>query len=466
MAALLVLIPSLIAAEEPRTIAGDFWRQAASWPDSLSSDQLIMASLAASGVSVEDWDSYAEKLGGLVNKLNEDFSMRSDIGTNYARGEALLVWLHENVFSTYSYHQTKLDVLLDSGEQNCVSSSVFYLLFARLIGLDVSAEETKDHVFCVVETDDGPIDVETTVLYGFDPGTKREFTNEFDQTGYTYVPPGNYRNRFADTDKELVGLILQNRMAQLQRSRDHLETVGLAVDRHTFVGSDKTKKDLIGVLQNWVAELSDAGKDLEAFEFLAEAATDTALLEEQKPLFYQLVYNILVPLMNQDENETAVAFLDDNSRFIALDKAEELDSLVMVSFLTQQAQVLEYNEAIALMREAQDGNFPRSRWIDLTVMLNSNHAFEIGSEAGWRDGLDFYQELPEEEQNLRGMTRVVNVLKQNWTAEIHNRYVELARDSLYSQARSVLEEGLIHDPDNRTFKTDLSNLDKILSRTE
>ena len=154
--------------------------------------RLIDLSLHASGVPDKTVPVYRERIEALLSGLP---AYLEGPGKDLPRGEALLLFLHENVFKAYSEPQTKLDVLLDSGRYNCVSSAVLYMIAAEGIGLAVEGVATADHAFCRLPMEDGGVDVETTNSHGYNPGQKREFVNAFGQTGFSYVPPGNYRLR-------------------------------------------------------------------------------------------------------------------------------------------------------------------------------------------------------------------------------------------------------------------------------
>ena len=62
------------------------------------------------------------------------------------------------------------------------------------------------------------IDVETTNPFGFNPGARKDFTDSFGKvTGFAYVPPGNYSDRRSIGEKELLSLILYNRVSEYVR---------------------------------------------------------------------------------------------------------------------------------------------------------------------------------------------------------------------------------------------------------
>ena len=85
--------------------------------------------------------------------------------------------------------------------------------------------------------------METTNPYGFDPGSRREFTDSFGRvTGYSYVPPGQYGRRRELGDKGLLALILYNRNAYDTEAGRYLEALQPAVDAHALRGDPESAR--------------------------------------------------------------------------------------------------------------------------------------------------------------------------------------------------------------------------------
>ena len=144
--------------------------------------------------------------------------------------------------------------------------------------VDISGVMTVDHAFCSVKLIDRNADVETTSLYGFDPGTKTEFQNAFGETtGFVYVPPRNYRDRTGIDLLTLFSLILSNRMSDDEAARNYSEAVSLAVDRWVLLGrgtSGKAYEDLVDRMINYGVYLSSRGKEEDALNW-ANLASST-----------------------------------------------------------------------------------------------------------------------------------------------------------------------------------------------
>jgi tetratricopeptide (TPR) repeat protein len=178
-------------------------------------------------------------------------------------GARLLKFLHAGALAKgYKAEQSDLHVLLDTGEFNCVSSAALYTVIGQRLGLDVRTVETPEHVFCVLNTRDRKIDVETTSAGGFDVDPKRvvgpkgaekpiDKRREVKPAGLASVVAYNHGVEFAR----------QNRFAESVRA--YLLALGFDSDNHDAVAN------LIADLVNWPLELAKAGKHSKAIEVIA-----------------------------------------------------------------------------------------------------------------------------------------------------------------------------------------------------
>ncbi len=137
----------------------------------------------------------------------------------YEVAKKLLFWLHDNVLKKYRYDATLVTDIVDSGEFNCLSASILYALLANDLGLDVCGVIVKDHAFCMLKDPRGDKDIETTVRYGFDPGTK-EIEQLKEVTRYIYVPKKEYSLRRNVTILQLIGALYSNLAGAVVRSTE------------------------------------------------------------------------------------------------------------------------------------------------------------------------------------------------------------------------------------------------------
>ena len=133
----------------------------------------------------------------------DELSQYVDEGA-YDFGNRLLLWIYDKgILKKYFETSTLFQDMISKGEYNCLSSSILYYLLYSEFGYEVKGVLTSSHAFCTVYTEKGPIDVETTVAKGFNPGTK-EIRNTGTSTIVTFVPKQNYNNR---NDADILTLI-------------------------------------------------------------------------------------------------------------------------------------------------------------------------------------------------------------------------------------------------------------------
>ncbi|PPS21850.1 hypothetical protein DJ52_08355, partial [Brachyspira murdochii] len=151
--------------------------------------------IIASGITdEEEFKFYRGKLDEIRNLAKKDLSQYTEEGA-YAFGKRLLNWLYSSgVLKKYFETSTLFQDLIYKGEYNCLSSSILYSLLYSEFGFKVAGVLTSSHAFCTVYTEQGKIDVETTISRGFNPGQK-EIRNTGNSTIVTFVPQGNYRDR-------------------------------------------------------------------------------------------------------------------------------------------------------------------------------------------------------------------------------------------------------------------------------
>lgn len=461
---LFILSIGFINALEIRTDPVDYWTQTKTWGKTITSSMLIESSLAASGLVGENLNLYKNKYEQILIKFRNDSESTFLTLSVYEQGEFILNWIHDNILKNYIEEQTLMDVLIDTGDYNCVSSAVFYLILSREAGLITETVETSDHAFCSVKTEEGWIDVETTTAYGFNPGVKKEFQQAFNQTGYTYVPPGNYRNRHKIDDKETVALIMQNRMSVLQKDNIHDKAVGLSIDRWIFADTENNLKDMNDSFRNWSAVLNNRASYTEAFYFLSDVSQKYNLLDENKDLLYDLAYNQVISLTNNNNYNLADNFLIETKTIINDTDQNKLEKLVKRDYLEDIVRSESYNVSLPLVRDAyKTGSISKSVWQNWIIVLHQNEALVISNIEGWWEAWKFMESLPLEEKSLNSIKSSIIRAHDNWSFEIHNKFADLFNARKYDEAELTLLEALELDPGNKYLSKDMTALKKVIS---
>jgi hypothetical protein len=243
---------------EVRLEAASGVRALAQAGEPLSLEGFIQAALLFSGASPGDSAAARQALAGHFAALRQAVGRSAGPRT---RAEKALSYMHEAILKRYEEKQTRLDVLLRNGGFNCVSSAVLYAALLKSLDLRVWGVRTIDHAFCRVQAGSEAYDVETTSPFGFEPGRRTEFTDSFGKvTGFTYVPPSNYRDRRDIGERELLALILYNRAAFLTERGAYFEAAPVAVDAYALLGDTESRQRLVTTLHNLASSLAMAGR--------------------------------------------------------------------------------------------------------------------------------------------------------------------------------------------------------------
>lgn len=390
----------------------------------LSAQDLAELAFRASGVGEAELGARMEKFQALFQALDRSLRERK-AKTDAAKAEEILSWLHSNVFKAYSENATTIDLIQDTGRFNCVSSAVFYLVALRSQGIVASGIKTRDHAFAAVRAEGRSIDVETTNAYGFDPGTKKEFTGAFGSTtGYVYTPPGNYANRTAIGEKQLVALILSNRIASYETAGRYSEALPLGLSYHLLYGGDEGQKIFLDCVENLASRLAGA-RDFAGIETLAvEAQAVTGPNPRLQSLLEKSTYNRLT---------------------LASQKGDWLGARTGA-------------EAALLA-----GRLSRSSYESIIVYAYGMESQALGTKGDWLGAAALASEGAAKVKGDQSLVRAAAVFRQNFVVESHNRFVTYYNKGDYTGAVRVLEEALARLPGNKDLQADLDSARRAMA---
>ncbi len=461
-------------------------------------EALVRSALAFSGL---EGDTLRLRTARILSLARSEASKVAGIAAPAAKAEKLLLSMHDTYLRRYSGHQSSLDLAFSAGEFNCVSSAVMFLVFARAAGLEVSGISTADHAFCVLAVPGGSIDVETTTRYGFDPGSKKNFSDSFGKvTGFAYVPPKNYAGRTAISAKRLVTLILSNRISEADRGDRFLPSVGPGVDY--FVSEkDKDSKDFMFTrFRNAAGELSNSGDYRSALEFVNEArgkygeepgldriarvAVDNWLGELGKSGDWNRGLDLILANPTYSEKSTRSAEFvrtATHNQVLALTKSGDFEAARRLiasrtaSGLIPATEHGRYEDIIgmALYNRAQDSRDYASGMADLSAAevraavkpadLENARLYLASREAGRlekkQSALDAWKFLSgaglADTAKFRELT---GVYRSNAIVESHNRFVSLFNAKRYAEAKNSLLASLAIFPGEANLLKDLELL--------
>lgn len=456
-----LFIPVLAAVSEEgisdvRIIPGIFWEKASLWPERLSELQIIESSLSASGLSGERLDLYMKRYIRFVDKFTKK------ILPSIKDGDDLLLWIHSNLFTDYRLDQSSMDILLDTGKYNCVSSAILYLVLSKATGFMTEVIEVPDHAFCRVKTADGWIDVETTTPYGFNPGEKKEFVDDFKRTGFVYVPSGNYSDKKILSDKEAVALIIQNRMSLLQKGGRHKDVVGLAVDRWTFENTPAHYRDMRNAFRNYVADLNTRHRYLEGYSFFSKVSGKYSMKKDNYDLISILAGNYILDLMDKKDFLKAEEFLSTEESNLSEQDLQKIKSIIYKTKLNFIISVKNPEESLAAVRNAfSSEGITKKEWADYLYYLHSNRAVEISRKEGYWAAYIYLVSLPDSERQIKGFEKLGGQMHYNWEVSVHNAFADLINNKDTAGASELLKTELKKDPGSSLLLNDLLILGKM-----
>ena len=422
----------------------------------LDRDGLVELSLVLSGVPSQAMPAYRR----VLDRWTAEFQTKIDPGWDEARkAEELLLSLHSHLRG-YSLYQTRLDVLIDQGTFNCVSSALAYMILGRAVGLDVQAVATPDHAFALVRLASGrSVDVETTTKYGFNPGTKTEFTNAFGKTGFAYVPPGNYSQRRNIGDRQLLGLLVQNQMANDQIAGQPEAAVGPAIDRWIFEGTPEAFKTLIDGFVNDAAQLNASQDYLKGLDLVDKMLGWTGPVAEAKQLAWAFLnnqVNILVDRQDFAGAETLTTSWN-NRGLLTEGQSGQIFGLIVDSRLTSNMKTLPPAQVASEIEQAfAQGWMTDARRSELLSFAYGQQVQRVASEKGPQAAWSYIKSLPAPIQTLPTLVKAAQIYEYNWGVEVHNRFAQSWNAGKKDQARQILKDALEISPNNALLKRDWS----------
>ena len=383
--------------------------------------ELLDAALLASGIPEE---SLTEWKRGIDDRLAPLLAEARPAGDQAAQAEKFLELLHEKgPFHSYSSAATTLVDVFNKGSFNCVSSAVVYLLGMRELGIQVEGVRVPDHAFCSVIVGGRAIDVETTTAYGFDPGSKREFTDSFGRTtGYSYVPPGDYARRESIDARRLVSLILSNRVALLEAAGNYWEALNLAVSFEALEPGAEGRTFVIGRVNNLAATLM-AQRDWKAARALAEEAK---------------------------------ARWGSDPRIATLVSAAADGQLVEAIGASGGRATAPFAAALELVDAAlAAGDIERPRANEFYAFIYGNEANRRGRAGDWLGAAALADEGIAKTGGAASLVQAARNYRRNFVVAEHNRFALLYNAGRYAEAAAVAAEGLAKMPGDPTLTQDL-----------
>jgi len=464
---------------EPETKALEFFRlgrQGYQWQD------LAEISLWASG---DTSLSNLQKIKNAVQALNNSNDLPRD---NKEKAEFILTYMHRNFLRSYSLYQTRVDTLFTNGNYNCVSSAVLYVILCEAANLRTSGVVTRDHALVTVHIDGQDIDVETTNRYGFDPGNRKDFHDQFGKlTGFSYVPARNYRDRQTISKIELISLILNNRIAEHERASRYAEAVPLAVDRAALISGDSlavfgneiiyeslfedVRKNLLDRIFNYGAFLLKANREEDALSWALTASPRYPSPERWQEFVLAAVNNRVARFLRENKVTEAKSFLDNNKTLLTEESYIQLDTVLTDAYLLNRANrittVAEGDDVTSAIEQARNsGTLPERRVTELLTFAVLKTAVILCAPPAknWRSAIQYIEACINRFGTNRELEQALRTYNGNLATEYHNRFAAEWNRKNYDEAQRILSEGLTEFPNDRQLLSDRDTVNRNRNR--
>ena len=225
----------------------------------LEGTTLLDAALLASGVAEAEIPAVAKRVRASLAPAIERAKAQK---TEAARGRALLLAMHETVLRRYQLNASRIDQVERTGEFNCLSSALLYLVAAEGLLTSARGVVTPHHAFVHVTVEGKTVDVETTTPGGFNPDRSKLTTVQAQQLSGDDVSAETFLEGLKQAEElpslSLVAAVYSNRAIALAREGD-TAAAALALDRGARMATGALQKRLA----DWRASLISKGaKDL------------------------------------------------------------------------------------------------------------------------------------------------------------------------------------------------------------
>ena len=400
--------------------------------------------------------------------------------TDLAKGEFILEYMHKNLLTSYSLYQSGIDTLLATGRYNCVSSAVLYMVLCKSAGLDVSGVITRDHAFALIHSGAESVDVETTNPYGFDPGNRREFHDEFGRlTGFAYVPARNYRDRQTIGPVELISLIVSNRISELEMRNRFSEAIPLAVDRAALlsgVASDAAAQgslfgnpghDLEDRLLNYGVSLLNSGREEDCLRWAALASARYPGDGRWQEHIVAAVNNRIVRLTRAGNFTEARNFLDAQRSALSATNYAQLDAVLFDNEILDRANKIrgaaDGDAVIADIEAARSGGrIAGARASEIYSFAVQKTASVLSAAPGrdWLAAINYIEGAIARFGTSRELEQALRTYRSNRAADFHNRFAAAWNRRSFDEARRILDEGLAEFPGDRQLLSDMETVNR------
>lgn len=448
----------------------------------------VTFALLASGLTGDQLDGPKQKIDQLIGQLTNELELRQVSENVVSRSNHILQLLHTFVFEKYDPAQNRINGILNQKTFNCVSSAVFYAVACRKFDIHITGVVTADHSLAQLKlSETAKFDIETTISSGFDPSSKTGILDQFGQlTGFAYVSSKNYRQRKEVGDRQMLALIFSNRYDQLTKE-GKLKEATAALYRAYLLAGDLpfTVNTWENAVNNYVVALEKEKQSSDTLYALTRFAKIFPKIKKIRALQYSIYINWTQTLVQNKNYAQAIAtaeegltyfpenqFLRQNlkvaslERFYLLSKAGDFElAFALIQRMTDQFPSEKDFEILAVNLVADQAKispiasaekhflsaiakFPNNNKLrELFAYRFVKYAETLKAQGQVEEGID----LLDRARQMDELVLYQSMLLPKLVSMLNNLGLQLLQAKKYSQARTIIEQGLNLDPHSKSL---------------
>jgi tetratricopeptide (TPR) repeat protein len=360
------------------------------------------------------------------------------------------------------------------------------MILCRSAGIHAQGVMTKDHAFTTLHIGESDIDVETTNPYGFDPGNRKEFSDQFGRvTGFAYVPARNYRDRQTIGQIELVSLILNNRIAELESRGNYAEAVPVAIDRAALLLGNVSAvrpetaeksygpifenpfKDLMDRLFNYGANLLKAGREEDCLAWAVAASSVYPDESRWQEFIIAAINNRIMKYVKAGKTPDARKFLESQEALISQANYAKLETIVVDAELLDSANKIRTaadgdTVLLAIDQARSSGKIGEKRAAEMLTFAvqKTTSVLSAAPARDWRAAVAYIEGVIARFGVNRELEQALKTYRGNIATDFHNRFAAAWNKKNFEEAERILNEGLAEFPDDRQLLSDRAAITK------
>ena len=417
-------------------------------------DALLALYLVGSGVrELAEYETVNRRIHAFAREFEEGLV---DKKATAFIGERLNTQMHREFFlregkgkapSGYDAEQSRLMGIFETGVFNCISSAMLYIVLAKHFKLDVQGVLLPSHAFVQVNSNKGPLEVETTSPQGFGQAHTPEFYHQqsgewYDQRGLAPATYEDYlrRQRVSPVVLGAKNMLNQHTATGVMPYADGSRLAEISAFIHP--GDLLAQEKRLHFYNNELHRLATNGHwDTLARLFAVsyrQVLTDTEALGTPQSLVEPLLYFQLGALRTYaqlGDTELALATLADIAqRHPAIPEQQENIETELTQFIGALAEVLSkqgaFEQALDMIPAARNSLPSHDAWVPMIRLVYMRWVEMLWQKKQWQDVIYVatdWREHPELDENDAKALEVLQIAHQQMVVTaLQNKEFETA----------------------------------------